>query len=141
MTDNYAATSAAQAVFYNMTGEDLTMEVNQQVSTAEKVSAIPAASPYTPNHNANTYTRVNLSEPQINQFGNTNTLFYSSQDGTSIKINVTINVDCDDYPVIYPLLVFMFRDAVVVTCPTDSVPYVGHDGDKIVVAHSSGTTL
>ncbi|NUT92504.1 MAG: hypothetical protein HOY78_10780 [Saccharothrix sp.] len=141
MTDSYAATSAAQAVFYNMTGEDLTMEVNQQVGTAEKVPAIPTTSPYTPNHNANTYTRVNLSEPQINQFGNTNELFYSSQDGTSIKINLTIDVDCNDYPVTNPLLIFMFRDAVVVTCPTDSVPYVGHDGEKIVVAHGSSTTL
>ena len=125
------ATSAAQAVFYNLTGEDLTMQVNSQFSTTETISAIPSASPYTPNHNANTYTRVNLSQPQVNQFGNTNTLAYSSQDGTSISMQLNINVNCNDYPTMNPLLVFMYRNAVVVTCPTDSVPYVGNNGGTI----------
>jgi len=133
------ATSAAQAVFYNMTGEDLTMQVNSQFSTTETISAIPSASPYTPNHNANTYTRVNLSQPQVNQFGSTNTLAYSSQDGTSISMQVTITVNGNDYPTMNPLLIFMFRNAVVVTCPTDSVPYVGNNGGTIDVSSASKT--
>lgn len=133
------ATTAAQAVFYNMTGEDLTMQVNNQFTTTETVSAIPSASPYTPNHNANTYTRVNLSQPQVNQFGNTNTLAYSSQGGLSISMQVTIDVNCNDYPTTNPLLIFMFRTAVVVTCPTDSVPYVGNNGGTIDVSSASKT--
>lgn len=135
---NIDATSAAQAVFYNMTGEDVTMQLNSQFSTSETISAIPTASPYTPNHSANTYTRVNLSQPQVNQFGNTNTLAYSSPNSFSIQVG--INVNCTEYPVTNALLVFMFRNAVVVTCPgVDSVPYVGRSGDTIDVS-SSGKT-
>lgn len=128
------STTAAQAVFYNLTGEDLTIQVNDQLTTQEIIPAIPATSPYTPNHNTNTYTRVNLAEPQKNQFGNTNTLLYQSQDGLSILIRVTINVNCTEYPTINPLLIFLFRNAVVVTSPTDSVPYVGHNNDVITVS-------
>jgi hypothetical protein len=131
------ATSAAQAVFYNMTGEDLTMQVNNQFGTQEMIPAIPAASPYTPNHNVNTYTRVNTSEPQKSQFGSTNTLVYESQDGLGISMQVTINVNGTEYPTTNPLLVFMFRNAVVVTCPTDSVPYIGHNRDVITVSNST----
>lgn len=131
------ATSAAQAVFYNMTGEDLTIQVNNQFTTQETIPAIPTASPYTPNHNVNTYSRVNLSQPQVNQFGNTNTLVYSSQGGLSISMAATINVNCDDYPTTNPLLIFLFRNAVVATCPTDSVPYVGHNKNIIEVSTGS----
>jgi hypothetical protein len=133
------ATTAAQAVFYNMTGEDLTMQVNSQFSTSETVSAIPATSPYTPNHNANTYTRVSYSQPQVNQFGSANTLAYSSQQGAGISMQVSIDVNCNDYPTTNPLLVLMFRNAVVVTCPSDSVPYVGNNGGTIDVSSASTT--
>ncbi len=135
------ATTAAQAVFYNMTGEDVQMQVNNQFSTQETVSAIPTASPYTPNHNANTYTRVNLSQPQVNQFGTVNTLIYEALGGLGFTVQVTINVDGTTYPVTGPLLVFMFSTAVVVVSPIDSNPYMGHSGDTIQVKPGASDSL
>ncbi|MGH3150027.1 MAG: hypothetical protein ACRDOB_04760 [Streptosporangiaceae bacterium] len=127
---------AAQAVFYNMTGEDLQIQVNDQMSTQETIAAIPATSPYTPNHNVNPYTRIALSQPQVNQFGSHNTLLYESMGGLSLKMQVTIDVEIKDYPVTVPLLIFLFRTAVVATCPSDSVPYVGHNNDVVNVSSS-----
>jgi hypothetical protein len=135
------ATTAAQAVFYNMTGQDVTMQVNNQMTTQETVSAIPSTSPYTPNHNANTYTRVNLSQPQVNQFGNVNTLLYESLGGLGFTVQVTINVDSTAYPVTDPVLIFMFSTAVVVMCPADSQPYMGHTGSTINVKPGSTEVL
>jgi hypothetical protein len=140
-TEAVGATTAAQAVFYNMTGEDVQMQVNNQFSTMETVSAIPATSPYTPNHNANTYTRVNISEPQVNQFGTVNTLVYQALGGLGLEIQVTIDVDGTTYPVTQPLLIFMFSTAVVVVCPSDSVPYMGHTGDTIQVKPGATDSL
>jgi hypothetical protein len=139
--DAVDATTAAQAVFYNMTGEDLTIQVNGQMTTQETISAIPTTSPYTPNHNANTYTRVNITQPQINQFGNVNTLLYEGLGGLGINIQVGINVDGTSYPVTQPLLIFMYSTAAVVVCPTDSVPYMGHGGDTIQVKPGATDSL
>jgi hypothetical protein len=117
------------------------MQVNNQFSTQETVSAIPTNSPYTPNHNANTYTRVNISQPQVNQFGNNNTLVYEALGGLGFQVQVTIDVDGTTYPVTDPLLIFMYSTAVVVTCPSDSVPYMGHSGDTVQVKPGSSDKL
>ena len=133
-------TTAAQAVFYNMTGDDLQVQVNPRLGNAtETVSAIPTSSPYTPNHSANTYTRVNAA-PQQAQFGNDNTLVYGSEGGLGISVEVEIKVDGTTYAPRNPLLIFMFSTAAVVTCPAvDSVPYVGHDGETINVKPGATT--
>jgi hypothetical protein len=135
--DAPAAPTAAQAVFYNMTGQDLSMQVNGQMSTIETVAAIPTTTPYTPNHNVNTYTRTTF-EPQINQFGPKNTLTFQSLNEGGISVTVEIHVNISNYPVINPLLIMMYSNGAVVTCPTvDSVPYLGHNGETINVAFGS----
>lgn len=135
------ATTAAQAVFYNMTGEDVQMQVNNVFATQETVSALPTASPYTPNHNAQTYTRINKQEAQANQFANGNTLIYEALGGLGFTVQVTINVDGDGYPVTTPLFILMFSTAVVVVSPQDSTPYMGHSGDTISVKRGATGSL
>lgn len=129
----------AQAVFYNMTGMDVDITLNS--SDKETIAAIPTATPYTPNHNANTYTRVNVSNPRPQEFGNSNHLKCESGGGVDMSVSVNIELSGAYKPVTHPLLVFIFFTAVIVTFPDiDSVPFVGHDGDTIN-AGGSATTL
>jgi hypothetical protein len=132
------ATTAAQAIFYNMTGQDVQMQVNNVMSSQETVNALPTASPYTPNYNTKTYTRVNAT-PQPSQFGTVNNLLYESLSGLGFMVQVTINVDVKGYPVTTPLFILMFSTAVVVVSPYDSNPYMGHSGDTITVKSGSET--
>ena len=131
------ATTVAQAVFYNMTGQDVEMQLSP--TPPEVVSAIPGTSPYTPNHNASTYKRV-AAEHRANEFGASNQLNYHAT-SEAFTVSVTINVNTTHYEVTEPILVFMFHTTVVAMCPTDSVAYVSDASGVVDMDPGSGRKL
>jgi hypothetical protein len=127
-----------QALFFNMTNQPAGLSVNQH--PGETIAALPTTSPYTPNHNATTYNRVN-EPPRTNEFGPDNTVYYELEGGTAGTVNVTINVNMNDYPISEDLLIYMFLDAVVILAAIDAKPYMGKDGSTIQMGTAAASTF
>lgn len=120
-----------QAIFYNMTSMDVTLQVNH--SAQEPISGLPASSPYLPNYSKGTYDRNDTDQPRVNEFGNTNTVYYQlGQGGSGGTVTVTIDVNFQYYTQDKDILVYLFEHAVVAsTARVDNNAYFGHSGDTI----------
>jgi hypothetical protein len=139
----------AQAYFFNLTATDITLNVNSNTGTAaQTVSALPKP-PYTPNNNPNAITR-HAGTPQTNQFGDNqnggtaNTVSWGPADGSSSTVTVTVAVDHASYPIQgagADLLIYLFTSAAIVMSPTDSIPYLGTNGQTINVKRGSAEAL
>lgn len=127
-----------QVYFFNLTASTATLDVNG--FNGDTIKPLPGA-PYTPNTNQSTYTRYDTSEPQEHQFGTKNTVSYKLDGGASGSVQVSINVDFGRYPAVGDLLVYLYSSAVVVVSPTDSVPYLGKNGDTVDVGPGSAQLL
>lgn len=137
LTEESSTTSPVQAVFYNMTGQDVEMQLNP--SQPETINAIPSSSPYTPNHNAETYTRVGK-EHRAHEFGNDNKLSYHAT-SESFEVNATIKVDTEHYEVTQPILIFLFHNTVVAICPIDSIAYIMDEQEVVDMDPQKGKQL
>lgn len=130
-----------QVYFYNLTTSSIALTVNG--FSGDKIDPLPDA-PYTPNKSANTYTRWDTDKPaHPNEFGGENTIEYTLDGGAGGQVRLGINVNLARYPTTQDLLVYLYRSAVVVMCPVDSVPYLGKSGqdDPIHVGPGSAQAL
>ncbi len=125
-----------QTLFFNMTDQPAGLSINSH--PGETISPLPKTSPYTPNHNATTYNRVNQ-PPRSNEFGPSNTVYYELQGGAAGTVKVTVSVDMDVYDISVDLLVFLFLDAVLVMPATDAKPFAGKNGATIEVGPNSAS--
>ncbi|HEY2715877.1 MAG TPA: hypothetical protein VGI73_06625 [Solirubrobacterales bacterium] len=125
---------------FNMSDQEMTAEVNG--FSGDTLAGLGSA-PYTPNKSAwSPYTRYKTKEPQEKQFGEENTLHYNvGSGGSGGKVHVGIDIDFGPYPADVDLVVYLFNAAVVVMSPSDSVPYLGRDGETIKVGPGSKQAL
>ncbi|MFF5210131.1 hypothetical protein [Streptosporangium sp. NPDC000396] len=127
--------ATGNAYFYNLSEQDVVIDVNN--FNGDKVAGLGSA-PYSPNKSSNgPYQRYDTAEPQQGQFGTTNTLEYNVAGGGGGKVSVTINVDFGRYPANMDLIVYLYNSAVMVMSPSDSVPYLGKNGQTIQVGPGS----
>lgn len=125
---------------FNMSDQEMTVNVNG--FSGDTIAGLGSA-PYAANKSAySPYLRFKTKEPQEKQFGEVNTLHYNvGSGGSGGKVGVGINIDFKPYPANLDLVVYMFNAAVVVMSLSDSVPYLGKDGETIHVGPGSPQAL
>ena len=125
--------------FFNLSDQEVTINVND--FNGDKAAGLGSA-PYAPNASAGSpYSRYDTAQPQKGQFGTVNTLEWNVSGGGGGKNHVTVNVDFGRYPANVDLIVYLFNAAAVVLSPSDSVPYLGTNGQTIQVGPGSPNAL